>query len=938
MSDDAPRLVFSFRAGQGECDPQRVDLLGGKGASLAALSRAGFFVPPGFTIAAPCCVQILAAGGEWPEQLWPQIVAAMQQLEADTGRQFGQGRRPLLVAVRSGAAVSMPGMMDTILNCGLNPRLIAAAPNPAEFWPRYAEHIRQFAASVQGLKLNAAVPEEADEGATPNSVTAVDRERLVVAAEEAVKCMLAEYRRRVGTDFPVDPWQALRQSVQAVFASWNSERARVYRRHHGLSDELGTAVNVQMMFDSERSGVLFTTHPQRPDAGEMLVEASWGLGEAVVSGAVTPDIYVLNRSDFSVQEEVAGERPGDQPALSTPQLVELGQLGLNVEQFYGYPCDLEWGFAEGKLALLQSRAIRGLEAHRELERARGEELERLKTLAGSRPTIWVAHNLGETLPAPTPLTWSILRAFMSGAGGFGELYRILGFHPSATVCKDGFLELLFGRIYCDPQRAAQLFFDDLPFEYQAEEIRTDPRVVDGPPRHLNLERADPWLFLRLPKLAWRLLRAARQQKKLRRDYLSATNDLSRFQRAVIAAVDCFIDEERTVELGAASSEELLRILERRRHFVLGRFSAETLLPGYLGGLAQASLQSRLTQYFGAHEGSRLAEQLITGHGDITVEQNQALFLVAQGRQSLAEFLQCYGHRAANEMELSRPRWREDPVTVEQLVHRLTGIREDSPEERCARQQRQSEIAERGLLNRLADHGAAAFYEEVLADVQAARQLLPYRELGKFHLLRGYALLREVTEELARRWALGSGLYFLEVEELPWFEQNPALARERIASRQMRWKAFQKMIVPEVISSAVLEHLFDAKRQDESVSDAQEWSARSIASGQGEGVARIVLDPNEARDLGEGYVLVCPTTDPGWTPLFVGARALIVERGGVLSHGAIVARDFGIPAVVFPHATTIFADGMKLRVDADRGVIWRLVVDQTAAAHRQTGAS
>ncbi|MFM8252300.1 MAG: PEP/pyruvate-binding domain-containing protein [Planctomycetota bacterium] len=938
MSDDASRLVFSFRAGQGECDPQRVDLLGGKGASLAALSRAGFFVPPGFTIAAPCCAQILAAGGEWPEQLWPQIVAAMQQLELDTGRSFGQGGRPLLVAVRSGAAVSMPGMMDTILNCGLHPGLSASARNPAEFWQRYAEHIRQFAASVQGVKLSVTGQEVADDAAGTTGFVATGSKHSGLEAEETVRRLLAEYRRRVGADFPVDPWQSLRQSVQAVFASWNSERARVYRRHHGLSDELGTAVNVQMMFDSERSGVLFTTHPQRPAAGEMLVEASWGLGEAVVSGAVTPDVYVLNRSDLLVKEEVAGERPDDEPALTARQLLELGQLGLKVEQFYGHPCDLEWGFAEGQLALLQSRAIRGLEVQRELELARSEELQRLKTLASSRPTLWVAHNLGETLPAPTPLTWSILRTFMSGAGGFGELYRILGFHPSATVCRDGFLELLFGRVYCDPQRAAELFFDDLPFEYRAEEIVADPRVVDGPPRHLNLERADPWLFLRLPKLAWRLLRASRQQTSLRRDYLGEQKTESRFQRAVITAVNHFIDEERSVDLRAVCSDELLRSLDRRRRFVLGRFSAETLLPGYLGGLAQASLQSRLTQYFGAQEGALLAEQLIVGHGDVTVEQNQALFLVAQGRQSIESFVQCYGHRAANEMELARPRWCEDPVTVQQLVRRLVGLHEESPQERSARQQRQSEVAERSLLDRLAERGAAAFHEEVLADVQVAKQLLPYRELGKFHLLRGYALLREVTEELARRWELGGGIYFLEVEELPWFEQNPALARERIVARQLRWKAFQKMIVPEVINSAELERLFDSQSHDESLRDALDWSARSIASGQGEGVARIVLDPNQARDLGEGYVLVCPTTDPGWTPLFVGARALIVERGGVLSHGAIVARDFGIPAVVCPQATTIFADGVKLRVDADRGKVWRLTADQPVPLERATEAS
>src|SRR5262245_59229828 len=153
----APGYVFAFGGGAAEGDPSRKDLLGGKGASLAAMSRAGFPVPPGFTISAACC-QHVEQHGAWPPGLEDEVRRAVARLESAADRTFGRGPRPLLVAVRSGAAVSMPGMMDTILNCGLNPSLIQTYPTVELFWREYANHIRLFASSVAGLTL------ELDEG------------------------------------------------------------------------------------------------------------------------------------------------------------------------------------------------------------------------------------------------------------------------------------------------------------------------------------------------------------------------------------------------------------------------------------------------------------------------------------------------------------------------------------------------------------------------------------------------------------------------------------------------------------------------------------------------------------------------------------------------------------------------------------------------------
>ena len=202
--------------------------------------------------------------------------------------------------------------------------------------------------------------------------------------------------------------------------------------------------------------------------------------------------------------------------------------------------------------------------------------------------------------------------------------------------------------------------------------------------------------------------------------------------------------------------------------------------------------------------------------------------------------------------------------------------------------------------------------------------MPYRETGKYYLMMGYELVRAVLLELAERWDLGSDIFFLRLEELEQFDGRGGPSggagealRERIAARRIRWQSAQRLEVPEVIDSENLNDLGIAREAEE---EATELAGQAVAAGVATGPARIVFDPREAGDLGADYILVCPSTDPGWTTLFLHARGLVVERGGVLSHGAIVARDFGIPAVVCAGATGRIPPGARIRVDGNRGRI------------------
>ncbi|MEY4177374.1 MAG: Phosphoenolpyruvate synthase [Planctomycetota bacterium] len=933
MSDEP--WIHRFWPGGSDTDPARVDLLGGKGAGLAALSRAGFPVPPGFTISSACC-EYVERHGRWPEALAPQLRTAIADLEARVGRAFGAGSPPLLVAVRSGAAVSMPGMMDTILNCGLHPGLAPLIPtgmasaNAAgadrafatpdanrpslaltEFWSSYAEHTRMFLASATGQ-------------AAPST-------RVDETSEAYADRLRTEWHSRVGTPFPMDPWESLVTAINAVFRSWNSERALTYRRHHRVTGVRGTAVNVQSMFPAQRSGVLFTAHPQRPERREMLLEASWGLGEAVVSGAVTPDVYVLDSDSFHTLETIPGQRPAGEPALSGEQIAVLAELGRRVERHFGFPCDIEWGWRDSQPALLQARAIKGLELVAERTAARRSVLERLESLAIHGPVVLSLHNVAETVPFPQPLTADCLSRLLSARGGLGRLYRVLGFEPAETDAS--ILEFVGGRPYAHPERLATLFFRGLPLGYDLDQLVADRATLDGPPQQLRWDDADPFLFLRLPRLLWILARASRRERQRCRDAVE------RFEQRVVQPIDRQLAAWQAIPWSDYSDRTLRDHWRECRELTLGEWAAESLLPGYLGGLAHARLDAALRTAMGPTDGAAWLARLVSGlDGDLTVAQNEMLERIASDGLSLAEFLARFGHRTAGEMELAQPRWREEPSYLERIVRPGRPSSARSPTVRHARQRADRLAAEADWLAALAIHGASSLYEDFLADLRTAQRLLPYRETGKHHWLRAYERLRAIALEYGRRSGLGDQVFLLRETELLGDDPIPDAAT--LAARQRRWKACRQLGLPDLLDSrnpprddasgsTALDNTHNSNNAGNSndtnnagnashTAGQRQFAARPLSAGIVEGVARCIVDPREVEDLADDTILVCPSTDPGWTPLFARIRGLVVERGGQLSHGAIVARDFGIPAVACDDALRRIPEACRLRLDAVTG--------------------
>ncbi|HHO51187.1 MAG TPA: pyruvate, phosphate dikinase [Deltaproteobacteria bacterium] len=331
------RWIYAFEDGDGADR----ELLGGKGAGLAEMTRLGLPVPSGFTITTEACARFFAASEGWPGGLEEQLDAAIGALEARSGRRFGDRRAPLLVSVRSGAAVSMPGMMDTVLNLGLNREttaaLASATGNPRFAWDSYRRFVQMFGDVVLGIHYTRfhRVQEQFLQGGSLDDLDAAGLEALCGRLEAEVA--------ELGEAFPSEPREQLKFAIDAVFRSYNSHRARYYRKTHGIPDDAGTAVNVQQMVfgnmgQDSGTGVAFTRNPKdgsRGLFGEWLPNAQ---GEDVVAGIRTP-------MPLASLEEASAPVYG--------ALVEvLGQL----EAHYRDMQDIEFTIESGKLYLLQTRS------------------------------------------------------------------------------------------------------------------------------------------------------------------------------------------------------------------------------------------------------------------------------------------------------------------------------------------------------------------------------------------------------------------------------------------------------------------------------------------------------------------------------------------------------------------------------------------------------
>ncbi len=348
------KFVYYFAAGEAEGHAGMKSLLGGKGANLAEMTQIGLPVPPGFTISTDVCTHYYEVGGQLPEWVKPAVLEALARVEKKIGKKFGDVKDPLLFSVRSGARASMPGMMDTILNLGLNDQtvegLAQASGNPRFAWDSYRRFIQMYADVVMGM--NSSLLDVLMEDLKEDKKYKFDYELQVEDLKKLVSKFKDQVRSQTGRAFPADPMEQLWGAISAVFKSWNTPRAITYRELHDIPASWGTAVNIQSMVFGNRgedsaTGVAFTRDPSTGEKyfyGEFLVNAQ---GEDVVAGIRTPNVLT--------KKEAAKAGTQSLEEIMPEAFQELVKHYQALEKHYRDMQDIEFTIERGQLWMLQTR-------------------------------------------------------------------------------------------------------------------------------------------------------------------------------------------------------------------------------------------------------------------------------------------------------------------------------------------------------------------------------------------------------------------------------------------------------------------------------------------------------------------------------------------------------------------------------------------------------
>lgn len=768
--------------------------------------------------------------------------------------------------------------------------------------------------------------------------------RSSAVAEDAEQASFAGIFR---TRLNVRGLDALTGAVQEVHDSAHAAAAQAYRERLDLpAHSADMAVIVMPLLPAVASGVAFSSDPAGGRADELVIHATWGLGEALVDGQIEPDEYRLRRHYPSPAWQLTAQRCGSKRRISiaaatggthrhaTPaaqaeravfgaaQATALAALVNDAAHALDYSrpfYDVEWVWDGTQFWLVQARPITA-------------RAPRCYAALAGQPELWSRGNSRDVTPDPFPaLDWSMSAPLIehmltrnARAGG----YRVL---PGLRRTR-----LHQGRLYFDTSLLQWEAFDAFgvaPQRYNALLGGHQPEIaVPAAPLRERLRRA--WhgtrFLLSQPLPRWRadstLDRAHRQAAEQLAEVLpDAAAELTQQLRQTIDRIYRAEDLMLLQASGSAFSL-LLDLLERH---VPGEGAA--LAAGLMSG-GEASVSAQLTQALlhlaGIAANDAAAMAWLHSPGRAAAAWQQALPQDSPFRQAFATFLQRYGHRAVYESYLHRPRWHEAPDYLLDTVIGLAGCRADTQTQR----QRDAQAAALVLVRQ---HVPACYRPAVAWLTACAISERNSRERARSALIAQCALVRRLVlalaQQLLRSGALAErdDVFHLTVDELlAWAEGRlpSAASLQRSRWRRRQYAAFTQKTVPELIVTPrrAAVHDADVIGATPAAVSGDVWHGAVVGSGCAAGPAYLAHRPEQAVQLPTGAVLVVPATDPAWTPAFLKAAAVVMETGGYLSHGAIVARELGIPAVVNVQGILQqLKDGDRLEVDAQRGQVRRL---------------
>jgi pyruvate,water dikinase len=700
------------------------------------------------------------------------------------------------------------------------------------------------------------------------------------------------------------------RAVEECLASQASERVARYRAASG-AETGGMGVLVQRMVRAEYAGVCFTRSPVSTD--QVAVEAVEGLGESLVSGERRPARACFTRKGLELS---SADDPGGLFALMGAEAArEVARLSLAAEEGLGFAVDLEWALAKEEIWLVQARPITGIEAAIRVEEIRRGEIERLRRAAreAGRLLVWSDFSLADMIPHPTPLAFEMLSLLMRRRGSHERAMRALGLRaPGPDELGENF-ELICGRSYLNLEVMVQCIDGALPLELDSKKLpKAEGRTVDLESIPVRLGWRGWRSARRLPGALPRWLFAApvrffRLRRRFDREFRR------RVEPAVIAEAAHLRERDLTAlgnaELWTAFSSHVQRFVDVMFYHQVAdavAFATHTLL------------RRSLRRLYG--DGMESAEMRLTTAlaGNFNTETNLDLARVAAGELGMEEFLERYGHRGSPDYEIASPRWREDPERVEAMAAAIARAGSD-PARRFREQQEIRFRAEARLSADLRrDWWLRPWRGAILKELEYYQRYSPLRESTQALGFLFIELARRTLLEAARRSRAGELIFFFRLAELEklFLEGVGPEELERAHQRRERLRAARRIPLPHLLRSDDLEAI---GRVPEVSADEQVLMGQGVSAGAVRGPARVVSGLDQARELHAGEILVATSADPSWTPLFLVAGGVVLEQGGMLSHPAIVAREYGLPAVVnVPHATRRIRTGQQLMVDGERG--------------------
>lgn len=861
-------MMEQYVRGLHEVDDRQVAIVGGKGAHLGALARiGGIRVPAGFCVTTDAFRRIMAAA--------PSIDDRLDQL---------------------------------------------ARLNPDD-----REAVRALSAEIRGTIEGTVLPDDVAAAIT-RALTQVDERAAYAVRSSATAEDLptASFAGQQDTYLNVTGTAAILRHVSRCWASLFTERAVTYRQRNGIDHRtVHMAVVVQQMLFPQVSGILFTADPVTSNRRVASVEASFGLGEALVSGLVNADAYRVRDGEIvdkaiatkrlavhalpaggTTEQAIDPERQ-DQPALTDAQVVRLVELGRRIEAHFGHPQDIEWCLVDDDFQIVQSRPITTLFPVPEI----GDEENHV--------FISVGHQQMMTDPMrPLGLSMWQLTAMapMHAAGGrlFVDATRVLA-SPSSRA---GLLEMA-GR--SDPLVRDALetvidrgdFIPSLPDQGPAgpragggpAPIETDPAIVTDLIAHSQASVAALRRDIATtsgPALFDFLLTAFQEHKRLLGD--------PRSMQAIMAGMEAtwWLNEQLQAWLGEKNAADTLTL--SAPHNVTSEM-----------GLALLDVADVIRPH------PEVVAFLQEVEDEGFLDELPELPGGREARDAIRAFLDRYGMRCVGEIDITRPRWSERPTTLVPVI--LDNVRNFEPGARGRRfeqgrqeaEKKEQEVLER--LRALPDGERKA--EETKRMIDRVRTFIGYREYPKYAIISRYFVYKQALMQEAERLVRANVLrekediFYLTFQELHDVVRTHQVDDQLIHRRRDEFRSCHALTPPRVLTSEG-EAITGAYRRDDVPAGA--LVGLPVSGGIVEGRARVILDLAEA-ELEPDDILVTAYTDPSWSPLFVAIKGLVTEIGGLMTHGAVIAREYGLPSVVgVEHATRLIRDGQRIRVHGTDGYV------------------